>query len=53
MDQNEIKQLEDRRITIPGKDWGKISAWLATPPRRAEELPRLVALARMQPTWER
>jgi hypothetical protein len=52
MDQNEIKQLEDRRITIPQKGWGQIRAWLAAPPRSGEELPRLVALARMKPTWE-
>lgn len=47
-------QLMDRRIiTIPAKDWDKIEAWVKAKPRKREALPRLAALAKSKPTWER
>jgi uncharacterized protein (DUF1778 family) len=48
------RQLMKRRlVTIAAKDWDKIEAWAAAPARKAKGLPRLTALAKAKPTWER
>ena len=49
----ELQLMERRIVTIPAKDWDKIEAWAAAPARKAEALPRLAALAKAKPTWER
>jgi len=49
----ELQLMERRLVTIPAKDWDKIEAWAAAPARKAKALPRLAALAKAKPTWER
>ena len=49
----ELQLMERRIVTIPAKDWDRIEAWAAAPARKAKALPRLRALARAKPTWER
>jgi uncharacterized protein (DUF1778 family) len=49
----ELQLLERRVITIPAEHWDRIDAWAAAPARKAKALPRLAALAKAKPTWER
>jgi uncharacterized protein (DUF1778 family) len=49
----ELQLMERRVITIPAEDWDKIEAWVKAKPRNAKALPRLAALAKAKPTWER
>jgi len=49
----ELQLMERRIITIPAEHWDKIEAWAAAPARKAKALPRLAALAKAKPTWER
>jgi uncharacterized protein (DUF1778 family) len=49
----ELQLLERRIITIPADHWDDIEAWAAAPARKPKALPRLVALAKSKPTWER
>jgi uncharacterized protein (DUF1778 family) len=49
----ELQLMERRLVTIPSKDWDQIEAWAAAPARKAKALPRLTALAKAKPTWER
>jgi uncharacterized protein (DUF1778 family) len=49
----ELRLMERRLVVIPAKDWGRIEAWAAAPARKAKSLPRLSALAKAKPIWER
>jgi len=49
----ELQLMERRIVTIPAEHWDKIEAWAAAPARKAKALPRLVALAKAKPAWER
>jgi uncharacterized protein (DUF1778 family) len=49
----ELQLMERRVVSIPAKDWEKIEAWAAAPARKAKAMPRLAALAKAKPTWER
>jgi uncharacterized protein (DUF1778 family) len=49
----ELQLMERRLVTIPAEDWDKIEAWATAPARKAKALPRLAALAKAKPTWER
>jgi uncharacterized protein (DUF1778 family) len=49
----ELQLMERRIVTIPAKDWDKIEAWAVAPARKAKALPRLAALAKAKPAWER
>jgi uncharacterized protein (DUF1778 family) len=49
----ELQLMERRLITIPAEHWDRIEAWAAAPARKAKSLPRLAALAKAKPTWER
>ncbi len=49
----ELQLMERRIITIPAEGWEQIEAWAKATPRKGKALPRLVALAKAKPTWER
>ncbi len=49
----ELQLMERRIVTIPAEHWDRIEAWAAAPARKAKALPRLAALAKAKPTWER
>jgi uncharacterized protein (DUF1778 family) len=49
----ELQLIERRIVTIPATSWHLIEAWASAPARKAKSLPRLVALAKTKPTWER
>jgi uncharacterized protein (DUF1778 family) len=49
----ELQLMERRVVTIPADAWEKIEGWAATRPRKPKALPRLAALAKTKPTWER
>jgi uncharacterized protein (DUF1778 family) len=49
----ELQLIERRLITIPPEDWEQIEAWVKAKPRKPKALPRLAALAKTKPTWER